>query len=294
MNSKSVLWLGLLFVLLLSVFCITTHLDDLNPQIENLKTPPQEHLAMPTATSTTASQKEPTAQSPLFVPVPITEMNRTRTAQAKAPLATTAPKPETNTSTEANVTAATIQTSEHNRTIPSQEASVETLELPSDQIFRLPEQNITQLTKKSDTTHKTRPPLAQNALHHPVSRSHSKKRVHHLRHPIKHRPVGKRIAHRTLHWYPGQKAFSFEQKRILNALLHPVRFDPRKTLLVTARAYNMPAGSARRVARIAKNYFSHHKIATGRIYTRSHSYHIPTRSVQEVTLDITVIQRNRP
>ena len=286
MNSKSVLWLGLLFVLLLSVFCITTHLDDLNPQIENLKTPPQEHLAMPTAASTTASQKEPTAQSPLFVPVPITEMNRTRTAQTKAPLATTAPKPETNTSTEANVTAATVQTSEHNRTPLSQKASIETP--------RAPERNATQHAKKASKVHTPHPLVAVLPPHRYATRVPSTKSGHHIHRPIKRRPVGKRIAHRTLHWYPGQKAFSFEQKRILNALLHPVRFDPRKTLLVTARAYNMPAGSARRVARIAKNYFSHHKIATGRIYTRSHSYHIPTRSVQEVTLDITVIQRNRP
>jgi len=39
MQSKNVLWLGLLFVLLLTVFCIAKYIDEFNPNIKTIATP---------------------------------------------------------------------------------------------------------------------------------------------------------------------------------------------------------------------------------------------------------------
>ncbi len=39
MQSKSILLIGLLFILLLTTFCITKYIDKFNPNIENMESP---------------------------------------------------------------------------------------------------------------------------------------------------------------------------------------------------------------------------------------------------------------
>ena len=232
-NSKSVLWLGLLFVLLLSVFCITTHLDELNPQIRRVETPAPELLAKNETTPLPVQIQN--KEKPLFVPVPITETVGSAPEQAQ---------PE--------------------------QAQPEQAQ---------PEQATTPLPKPA------KPAVVK-----------SKKRISKRTVPTKEPKilVSSILKSRTLHWYPDQKKFTFEQKRVLNFLLHPVRFDKTQAILIKATGFNISTKEAKAVALKTKKYLLEHGISPDRVKSKWKTYHIPTKAVKEVTLDITVVKRKRP
>lgn len=79
MNSKNVLWLGLLFVLLLTAFCVTKYLNNYYPNITKVPTPSQEILETESIQSSITStlEKEENSYAQIIELVEAEEKNLT-------------------------------------------------------------------------------------------------------------------------------------------------------------------------------------------------------------------------